>query len=50
MAGREGAGMGRVGKDTVGGGLQATSVCLLWTAEVTPIRVGIIESGHLRHR
>ena len=46
LVGREGAGLGRVGKYTVGGGPQAPAVRLSWTAEVTPAVVGIRAAVH----
>ena len=41
VAGREGGGVGDVGADFIGGGLQAPADSLCWTAEVTPSGVGI---------
>ena len=50
MAGREGAGMGIVGKDTVGSLPQAPAVRLCRSAEVTPTGVVICAAGHTWHR
>ena len=50
MAGQEGAGLGGVGEDTVGGRPQVPAVRLRRTVEVTPIRVSILSAGHPQHR
>ena len=49
MAGREGARVGVFGKNTSGGLLQAPTVCLRRTAEVTSKGVFIRAAGHPQH-